>query len=229
MRGNQRSAGELKNFYRGEYVAKYLDKPISRLRRLLPYINLSRSDEVADFACGSGMLLELIHGKIAHYWGVDFSEEFIEVAKREALRKDLGGASFECAEIVDFCSKHQGYFDKAFALDFSEHIYDDNFINIFSAVFRSLKEGGRLYIHTPNGDYFLEILKKKGFLKQFTEHVAVRNAGAYVKLLREVGFTSVNVHFLAHYVRPLSYLHFLSHIPLAGRIFQARLFIECRR
>ena len=48
-------------------------------------------------------------------------------------------------------------FDKAFSLDFTEHIYDEEFLNIFKSIKQTIKKNDELYIHTTNGNYFLEI------------------------------------------------------------------------
>ena len=222
------SADELKEFYKGEYVSTYEAKPLYRIIRLLPFLDIAKTDHVADFACGNGMLLDILHDKVASYVGVDFSEEFIVSAEARARRVGAGNATFVCGDIVSFCASHQRAFDKAFTLDFSEHIYDDVFITVYTAIRSSLKPGGMLYLHTPNAEYVLEICKAKGIMKQFPEHIAVRSADQYRLLLEKIGFTSFRVKYLAHYLAPMSYFHFLSRLPIIGKYFKARLFLECK-
>ena len=223
------TSDELEDFYKGSYVEKLGKQPVSRLRRLLPYFELKDSDIVADFGCGDGLLLSLIYSRVRRYVGIDFSEDFIAAANKRYSQAQIHNATFQRADIIAFCSQNNNTFDKAFTMDFSEHIYDDMFLSVYSAIFNSLKDNGKLYLHTPNGNYLLEILKNRGVLKQFPQHVAVRNAEENTLLLRQAGFSHVAVHFLPHYVRPLSYLHFLSYIPLIGRYFQARLLIVCSK
>jgi 2-polyprenyl-6-hydroxyphenyl methylase/3-demethylubiquinone-9 3-methyltransferase len=218
---------QLRGLYQGKYVTHHLNQPIYRISRLLPYLKLRKTDIVADFGCGNGILLHVIHDRIARYLGVDWSEEFIAVAKSRCEAMNIDNALFECADITDFCHRNKASFDKAFTMDLSEHIYDEDFVPIYTAIWQSLKPGGTLYLHTPNATYLLEILKRKGIMRQFPEHVAVRNADENIQLLAKAGFSSVTVHYLSHYVRPLSSLHFLSRIPVVGRLFQARLLIEC--
>jgi 2-polyprenyl-3-methyl-5-hydroxy-6-metoxy-1,4-benzoquinol methylase len=225
---NRLSSEELKKFYEGEYVSAYEIKPLSRLLRLLPYFELAPADHVVDFACGNGMLLDLLHNKVASYTGIDFSEEFIASAKIRANQIGATSAEFICGDIVTFCNSHLGMFDKAFTMDFSEHIYDDDFVTIYSAIRGSLKPGGRLFLHTPNRDYIVEILKARGIMKQFPEHIGVRNDRQYQELLRQAGFNSVTVHHLPHYLPPLSYLHLFSFLPFIGKYFKARIFIVCQ-
>lgn len=218
-----------KQLHSGAYVEMYEKKPISRIERLVPFLNLKGTEELVDFACGNGMLLPLIHNHVAHYYGVDFSEDFIRAAKQRAAKYSIENCSFHCEDIVKFCDAHTGRFDIATAFDFSEHIDDNDFMRIFPAIRRSLKTGGRLFLHTPNLDFFIEQLKNRGIMKQFPEHIAVRTPSENVALLERSGFarTRIAVTGIAHY-ESLRLLHPLRHLPLVGKFFVARLFIECR-
>jgi hypothetical protein len=73
-------------------------------------------------------------------------------------------------------------------------------------------------------------MKEAGLMPQFPEHIAVRDARHVVALLREAGFdgSSISVTGLPHY-NVLAALHPLRLLPVVGRAFVARLFIECRR
>jgi len=111
------------------------------------------------------------------------------------------------------------------AFDFSEHVGDEEWLQILLSIKSSLKKEGKLYIHTPNGKYFLEIMKNKNFIfSQFPEHIAVRNAKQNIILLEKAGYEIQGVKFLSHY-NILKYIHLLSFIPWLGSYFQARFFI----
>ncbi len=221
---------ESKKLHSGAYVEMYEKKPISRIKRLISMMDISGDESIADFACGNAMLLPLVATKVNHYYGVDFSEDFIEAAIRRANAGGIKNCSFYCMDIVSFCNNHPTSFDIATAMDFSEHIDDDDFSRIFSAIYRSLKPGGKLFMHTPNLDFFVERLKQKGVLRQFPEHIAVRNAAQNVSILERCGFTKSNIHVrhIAHY-NVLKVLHPLSALPSIGQFFSARLFIECTK
>lgn len=62
-------------------------------------------------------------------------------------------------------------------------------------------------------------------MKQFPEHIAVRNSKEYLELLNEIGFSNIKVKFISHYILFLNFLHFLSYIPFFGEYFKARIFI----
>lgn len=225
-----KTTDELKALHGEDYVARFeREQSLERLRRVLAQLPLPSGAAVADFACGNGMLMELLWGRVASYAGVDFSEAFIRVAEERQRSLGAGNVRFACQDIRQFCAENQGRFDVAFAMDFSEHVYDPEWLEILTAIRGSLKPGGCLYLHTPNGDFFVERMKARNFiLRQFPEHVAVRNTEANVRLLEQAGFSQVSVRRLAHY-NILRLLHGLSALPGVGRYFEARLLITAVR
>jgi cyclopropane fatty-acyl-phospholipid synthase-like methyltransferase len=223
------SDDQLHAIYDEQYVAQYDPHAVPRIRRLLPFVPLTGGEVVADFGCGNGVLLELIASRIREYVGVDFSEAFVREADRRRRALGIQNGRFEVADIETFCQRHPGRFDAAFALDFSEHVYDDQFHRIFSAIHGALKPDGRLYIHTPNAEYFMERLKERGILTQVEGHVGVRDARHHRALLARAGFANVDVHYLAHYLPVAARFHALGALPLVGPSFRARLFLIGRK
>ncbi len=223
------STKQMQEYFSGEYVANYPQLPLHRLERLVPYFSLSKIDSVVDYACGSGMLLEVLHGKVGDYTGVDFSPEFIKLATNLAIQKGYARFQFQSGDIIDFAAQHQGQFDKAFAMDFAECLYDHQFLKVFKAVYESLKPGGTLYLHEPNGNFFLERLRDMGIMSRYAQLVAIRTAPRIERLLKEIGFIDIHVQMLSHYETPLSYLHPLSYLACIGKFFEARTFLSARR
>ena len=220
---------ELRAIYDQSYVDQYDPHAVQRMRRLLPFFDFPPGAEVADFGCGNGVLLELVSPMVRHYTGVDFSAEFVRAAERRRDALGIRNGTFHCADIVSFCAARPNRFDAAFALDFSEHIYDDQFLLVFRAIHGALKPGAALYLHTPNAEYFMERLKARGILTQVEGHVGVRDARRHQTLLAQCGFADVHVRYLAHYLYVASLFHSLGYLPLAGRLFRARLFLTCRK
>ncbi len=223
------SEEELLTIYDQRYVDQYDPHAVQRMRRMLPLFALSGHEVVADFGCGNGVLLELISPRVREYVGLDFSEAFVRAAERRRDARGIRNGTFHCADIAAFCADHPNRFDAGFALDFSEHVYDDQFLHIFRAIHGALKPGASLYLHTPNAEYFMERLKERGFLKQVEGHAGVRDARSHQVLLAQCGFAHVEVRYLAHYLYLASTLHGLGALPLVGRYFRARLFLTCRK
>ena len=182
---------QLREIYRGDYVERYERKSLARLARLMPSTPLAAGDVVADFGCGNGMLLDLVHDRVRAYHGVDFSAEFIASARRRAERLGAANARFHVSSIEDFCRRHCDTFDVAFAMDLAEHVYNPSWLAILGAIRSSLKPGGRLYLHTPNARFIIEILKARGVLRQHPGHVGVRDAAANRALPEQAGFERV--------------------------------------
>ncbi|MEZ5332960.1 MAG: class I SAM-dependent methyltransferase [Thermoanaerobaculia bacterium] len=216
---------DLRRLYGEEYVSRFPDAPDRRLRRLAPLFELPRQARVLDLACGNGLLLDLLQGRVESYVGVDFSETFVAAARERSERLGLLGGRFVCSDIEAFLEAEGAPFDAAFALDFVEHVDDDDFRRIFRAVAHRLRPGAPLHLHTPNLAFLLERLKERGLLTQFPEHIAVREAGALVSLLEESGFRAIRVRHLAHYHPLLRPLHLLAGL---GETFRARLFLVAR-
>lgn len=209
-----------------EYMDRLLSKESSgRIAKIFKYIELKDDLVVADFACGNGQMLEILGRKVGGYFGVDFSASAIKNAE---LRKEKLGATnahFFCGSIQSFCEKNHGKFDAGMVMDFSEHVGDEEWRQILSSIKYSLKKGGKLYVHTPNGNFFIEIMKNKNFIfKQFPEHIAIRSASENIILLEKVGYKIKQISFLSHY-NILKYIHMLSYVPWIGSYFQARIFI----
>jgi 2-polyprenyl-6-hydroxyphenyl methylase / 3-demethylubiquinone-9 3-methyltransferase len=223
------SEDELHAIYGQRYVDRYDPHAVRRLRRMLPFFELSGHEVVADFGCGNGVLLELIAPHVDEYVGVDFSDAFVRAAKRRRDARGIQIGRFHCADIVAFCAQHPNRFDAAFALDFAEHIYDDQFVRIFRAIHGALKPDASLYLHTPNAAYFMERLRARGILSQIEGHVAVRDARQHQALLAQCGFAHVHVRYLAHYLYLASAFHGLGALPLVGQYFRARLFLTCHK
>lgn len=211
----------------GDYVERYNKKPLDRVRALARRMELNDDAELADFACGNGMLLQVIGDRAGTYHGVDFSDDFIASAREWARSKSLNNYQFHCDDIIKFCADHPAQFDVATTLDFSEHIDDAMAISIYSAIRSSLRPGGKLYLHTPNLDFFMERAKDIGLLQQFPEHIAVRNGEDTKNVLIEAGFDAakIKVETIAHY-NILKVLHPFGNLPVIGKYFQARLWIE---
>jgi 2-polyprenyl-6-hydroxyphenyl methylase/3-demethylubiquinone-9 3-methyltransferase len=221
-----KSQEQLKNLYNKEYVESYENKSPERLQGLLKYIKLNKTYRTVDFACGNGLLMSLVAPKVQSYTGVDFSELFIKAAKIKQKRLSIENANFACSDIHEFSQNHRNTFDVCFAMDVSEHIYDNEWVSILKSIRKCLKPGGKLYIHTPNAEFFLEIMKDKNIIvKQFVEHIAVRTPESNASLLKDAGFSIENVWLIPHY-NILKHIHFISFLPFIGKFFKARILIE---
>lgn len=230
MRNVNESEEVLRNYYGPEYVDKFeKNQPLSRLSRLMKYVEIPKDADVADFGCGNGLLLTCLHDKVRTYSGVDFSEFFIDTAKKRQKMLGIVNAAFFFESIEAFCSRNYEKFDAGFVMDLAEHVPDKEWIRILSAIRNSLKPSGKLYLHTPNAEFFIEILKKNNFiLHQIKEHVAVRNVNKNIQMLEYAGFSEFEIKMIPHY-NVLRYLNFLTLTPYIGKYFLSRIFIVAKK
>jgi len=189
-------------------------------------MRLTKQDDVVDFACGNGLLLEAVQNLVSSYVGIDYSNSLISAAVKRKARLQADNAEFICDDIHEFCNANPNAFDIAFAMDFSEHVLDKDWVEILISIKKSLKKNGILYIHTPNSEFFLEIMKHHGWLvNQLPGHIAVRTVSENKHLLQKGGFTLKRTELIPHY-NVLRYIHFVSFIPYIGKFLKARIFIE---
>ena len=212
--------------YDERYVSSYDPDGPLRMRRLRRYMQLRSDYRVVDFGCGNGLLLAEIGRSVQEYVGVDSSQAFVDDALRRLEKSKCLNASFFCQEFSEFSQGHEACFDRAFLLDVSEHVHDEDLLPALWQIRATLKREGILYLHSPNRSYFLERLKARGILRQVEGHVAVRTAAEMERLLRRAGFGDVRTRFIPHYLYPARAFHFASRLPLLGGAFQARLFIS---
>ena len=226
---NHLDLAQRKELHGKEYVSLYQQKSSTRLRFLLNLMALKNGSDVVDFGCGDALIIEYIKDIVTSYKGIDFSPEFIQVANKRKEALHASNVDFECNSIVDFSERHLNSFDVGFCLDLSEHVYDNEWQDIVNAMYQCLRPGGSFYQHTPNSDFILEIMKNNNFLlKQFPEHISVRNAQTNCNFLYRAGFEDIKVSFIPHY-NSARIVHPLSRLPFIGKFFQARIFITARK
>jgi cyclopropane fatty-acyl-phospholipid synthase-like methyltransferase len=220
---------QLAEWYDEKYFRNY-PHHVLRISQILRHLSFSKSDRVCELGCGLGHVLFAIQPEIAHGLGVDFSPHATAEAIRQRDAAGMHNLEFRAQAVEDLVKDASlgGRFTKVLLMDISEHLYDDTLRQFLATARHLLAPGGRLYIHTPNAAYYLEIMKAHNFiLKQFPSHIAVRSRGAYEKLLQDCEFRTLRVVPLPHYNRLLGTIdRFLMNLPLLGHLFEARLLIE---
>jgi SAM-dependent methyltransferase len=169
--------------------------------------------DVLDLGCGSGRALNQMAGDYpnSRFRGLDFSEEAIERARAEARGRGLTNVRFDLADAAAF--------DASEAFDFIttfDAIHDQGDP---ARVLRNIQRALR-----PTGVYLMQDISGTSHLEKDVEHpagpflygistmhcmtVSLAAGGAGLgtmwgeevarRMLREAGFTSVNVHRLPH-------------------------------
>ena len=132
-----------------EYMSKLLKAESSaRLLNVMQYVELEKNYTVADFACGNAPMLNFLGQKVKNYYGVDFSPSAINNAESRKSRLALQNAHFQCGSIKSFCNENYERFDAGFALDLSEHVCNEEWIQVLSSIKSSLKKSEFIYSYS---------------------------------------------------------------------------------
>lgn len=217
------------------YNNKYFNNLPSKSKRIEiidSYLSLNNNDRVCEFGCGIGDVLFYIQHKIQYGLGVDFSTSAITEANKRKLSQKIGKLDFIKEDIRYLGQKEElnESFDKVLLLDVTEHIDDKLLTDFLHSARQLLSADGRLIIHTPNLEYYLERMKQKNFiLHQYPGHIAVRNFEQYKNLLIRSGFRIVNLYRLPHYHKWLGLIdRLLMKLKIVRKFFESRLLIVAR-
>lgn len=103
---------------------------------------------VLDYGCGAGHMLEqLIKQPGTNFYGLDFSEDSInEARKRTAGNTNLKELVFADHLPTGFANEQ---FDTILFIETIEHLQDDMLQQTMQELFRILKPGGKIFITTP--------------------------------------------------------------------------------
>lgn len=149
---NSFDARELYDIYRTTGMGTQMVSPNQKRGRvahlshnIMPFIPGDHSLVIADIACGSGDLLEVLKRVgYLNVMGVDLSAEQVgQVAARGLDCVELGDA-------FDFLDVRTGKLDVVIAIDFLEHLRESEVLRLLELVHKALSPGGRLIVQTCN-------------------------------------------------------------------------------
>ena len=148
--------------------------------RLLPQLDgLPPNGRILELGCGAGHVLELLHVHgFTRVEGVDLSPEQVALA---AAR----GVPARVADAREALAAGEGAYAAILAFDFIEHFDRDELLELAPAIWRALAPGGRLVLHTPNGEGLMPGQVIYGDLT----HLTIFTPGSLEQLLRLAGFT----------------------------------------
>jgi len=127
---------------------------------------VKEGEKILDIGCGNGRLLKFFHKNI-RYFGVDFSENLIEIAKGKYPQ-----ANFLVANVLNLPFK-DNFFDKVFSIATLHHIPSEKFrLLALKEIKRVLKDGGELILTVWNlrGQIkYMPLILKNNLLKIFSK------------------------------------------------------------
>ena len=169
------------------------DDPVSKdsvfkicRRRFLPLLSdFRRKDiKILELGCGSGYLLEFLKLEgFTNTYGLDISEQQIQKAKSKGLNVDVGN-------IFEFFKTNTTKYDVVFALDFVEHFYKYELLDLFTGINNILDNNGILILQTPNGQGLFAGRNIYGDLT----HSTIFNPNSLNQILKITGFDNIKLY-----------------------------------
>ncbi len=103
-------------------------------------------ETVVDVGCGSGVVADLLAGHAAEVHALDANPLAIAFARARFAHPNLH-FHLGLAEEVEFAA---GHFDRAYLLEFVEHLSREQLAPLFDRLRRWLKPGATVFLTTPN-------------------------------------------------------------------------------
>lgn len=180
---------------KAEGYISYKFKPIHRIgltnflreKLILEFLDPNKEDVVLDVGCASGQQLFKIAKTIKEGHGTDIAQNFIDVANKNKIEKNLKNLHFSRSTLEDLPFQDE-FFDKIICAEVFEHVFDKD--KGILELKRVLKKNGILIISVPNMNAdatfwgrFLRVIKVRKFkpLDNFTHEELKRHGDAHVR------------------------------------------------
>lgn len=153
------------------------------IRRLFfPFLRLHSSGRVLDIGCGAGHFLNVMQEMRWETWGMEMSQEAVEIAGTR--HRVVHASTLSAAHLP------QGYFDLITMFQVIEHLVEP--VQTMEAAYALLKSGGRLVMHTPNGESRLaQHFGRDWRGLECPRHVCLYGPRALAHLLKGGGFHNI--------------------------------------
>ena len=127
----------------GEYLSR-------RLAEALSVAGIAPGMRVLDVGCGRGEILRHVHRLGARAFGLDYASVAVQMS-RDLANSESGEAIGVYQSNAQALPLLDASFDRALLLDIVEHLYPQELDRALAEVYRVLKPGGRIVVHTaPN-------------------------------------------------------------------------------
>ncbi len=155
-------------------------------RRFLPLLSDFQKEDIKilELGCGSGYLLQFLKKEgFKNTYGIDISTQQIDIAKAKGLNADV-------VDIFEFLKTNETKYDVIFALDFVEHFYKHELLELFSRINNVLNDKGVFILHTPNGQGLFPGRNIYGDLT----HLTIFSPNSLTQILKITGFEAIKFY-----------------------------------
>ena len=161
-------------------------------RRFKSNLKFVAGKKIADFGCGSGDFLKLVHPFCESVIGIELQQNYID---------DLNAVGISCTNNLE--SIDDGSLDVIVSFHVIEHL--PNPLDTLELLKRKVVSGGYVLIEVPHANDFLLNAVACDEFKQFTlwsQHLVLHTRDSLRKMLEYVGLTEVLIEGVQRY--PLS-------------------------
>ncbi len=181
------SREELDKVY-GAYSRDFERTPgtISKMEQTASFLkNLSGAKNVLDIGCGDGEFLKIFRNLGCAVFGSEYDSATEEVCRKKGIHM-LGGGL-----MPSVVAPHEStQFDLAIFTEVIEHI--NNPLEVINHISGLLKNGGYLYITTPNfSSLERRVLKGQWGMIAYPEHISFYSPKTLDQILRKSGYEKV--------------------------------------
>jgi cyclopropane fatty-acyl-phospholipid synthase-like methyltransferase len=214
------------NLHAAHWFLNNAKKTHLRNAAVLSMLKPNLTMRVLDIGSAGGANALLVAGKVASVLGLDYSDQAVAASQQLAREHAADNVKFVVDDATQLKKVGDGLFDAATAIDFVEHVNDEELARMLNALQSKLRNGGYLCIYTPCASHYVEKLRKYGFIKQLRGHIAVRTFEQLRDLLQQQGW-QVRENFFLPSTYPLFGIidRLMQNIPLLGRLFYFRICI----
>ncbi|MHA1291722.1 MAG: FkbM family methyltransferase [Promethearchaeota archaeon] len=165
---------------------------------------------ILDLGCGTGYGTKTLFDKGNEVYGADISKNAIQYAE-----KNYKGPKYICcsAEKLPFVDNN---FDVVIAFEVIEHVRDSE--KALNEIYRVLKEGGELFISTPNPQHFGNLLRRLFLNRPYPSKIDTGN----IYHIKEFNYNEFVSFIIRKNFKLVS--EFGQHLPLIpGKVFGRRM------
>lgn len=108
-----------------------IQRNLKEAEKLLPLLHIDKDSKILDLACGIGKWANIIGDDISEYCGIDFSEKFIEIARKNIQRPKCSFIVGNMTDFADLLRKNKKTkYDRILLMGVLMYINDNDFYKI---------------------------------------------------------------------------------------------------
>ncbi len=122
------------------------------MNKLIPRLQLTEESKVLDIACGIGRWADRMPEYITEYFGVDFSDELVEIARKRNKKSNVSFAQGAAADIEAVLKEQEkGPFDRALLIGILMYLNEADVKSMFEQLGRVCQEHALICVREPIG------------------------------------------------------------------------------